>query len=98
VKKRTLKFAEFWTLCKRELNYDLFNWKESKLLNWILDSRNSLTLRRFIVDFWLWKHRNRKQNYSVIYNKGKLNEHTVVCNNSDSLDFWLPIFKERKLM
>jgi len=45
--RKKLKFAEFWVLCKRELNYDLFNWKESRLLDWILDSRNDFTLRRF---------------------------------------------------
>lgn len=96
--KRKLKFAEFMALCKRELNYDLFNWKESKLLDWILDGKNDLPLRRSILDFWLWRHGNRKENYSVTYSKGKKGEHTEVYNNGDSLDFWLPIFKQRGLL
>jgi hypothetical protein len=98
-KRRYETFEEKLERLTRPQKVNLSNWKESRLLDWILDSeKNDLLIRKFILEFWLWKHRNRKKNYSVTYSKGKKGEHTVICNNGEDLDFWLPIFKERGLL
>jgi hypothetical protein len=73
---------------------DLDDWNDNHILCWILDTeKNDIIIRRFLVDYWLWRHRN----YSTIRLYGGIvirGENQV----KNDLDFWKNIFVERWLL
>jgi hypothetical protein len=74
---------------------NLEDWNDNHILSWIVDTqKNSFEIRRFLVEYFLWKHRRPYTPIHLYRNitiKGK-------AGIKEQMDFWVRIFRERKLL
>jgi hypothetical protein len=74
---------------------NLDDWNDDHILSWILEtSKNGFAVRKFLVDNWIWRHRNF---YTPIHLYGNRNI-VDVKKIKEELDFWNCLFFERGLL
>lgn len=72
----------------------LDDWNDNHILAWILDTeKNDFRLRKFLVSYFLWRHRNSR---IPIHLYGGID---IVSREKikKEMKFWVGLFKERNL-
>ena len=89
----TFKRSDIKYLTSDRINLE--DWNDNHILCWIVDTeKNSFEIRRFLVDYFLWRHRRP---YTPIHLYGNITIRGEAKIKRD-MDFWISIFGERKLL